>query len=115
MQWGVIGSVSQRTVNEVSSATMQPAYSNPPFSLRLGHASALTIHRIVIHYLVAAALPATTKGNCYLAAARSQIGSNSPPDCYSLPICRYATLVESYAQVQTQTLKKDEKAVEKSW
>ena len=29
----------------------------PPFSLRLGHASALTVHRTVIHYLVAASLP----------------------------------------------------------
>jgi hypothetical protein len=26
-----------------------------------------------------------------LAAARSHFGSNSPPDCYSLPKCRYAT------------------------
>ena len=29
----------------------------PPFSLRLGHASALTVHRTVIHYLVVASLP----------------------------------------------------------
>ena len=27
-----------------------------------------------------------------LAAARSHFGSNSPPDCYSLPKCRFATL-----------------------
>ena len=33
------------------------ASQNPPFSLRLGHASALTVHRTVIHYLVAALLP----------------------------------------------------------
>ena len=28
-----------------------------------------------------------------LAAARSHLGSNSPPDCYSLPRCRFATLL----------------------
>ena len=29
----------------------------PPVSLRLGHATALTTHRVVIHYRVAASLP----------------------------------------------------------
>ena len=43
-----------------------PAVDQPPchlstatFSLRLGHNSALTVHRTVIHYLVAALLPCT--------------------------------------------------------
>ena len=31
---------------------------NPPVSLRLGHATALTVPRTVIHYRVAASLPA---------------------------------------------------------
>ena len=30
-----------------------------------------------------------------LAAARSHFGSNSPPDCYSLPKCRYTTVANA--------------------
>ena len=33
------------------------ATQNPPFSLRLGHNSALTVHWTVIHYRIAASLP----------------------------------------------------------
>ena len=52
------------------------------FSLRLGHLRGLTVHRTVIQYPQAASL---------LAAARSRSGSDSPPDCHSIPSRRFAT------------------------
>ncbi len=65
----------------------------------LGHAPALTVHRTVIHYRRAALLRADSKSNIFAGVmelagsrlrARSRVGSDSPPDCHSLPPRRYA-------------------------
>ena len=57
---------SQNLIRQPSAAT---------FSLRLGHASALTVHWTVIHYLGAASLP-KGEGNPFLriACLRAAVG-----------------------------------------
>ena len=53
------------------------------------------VYRMAYHHgkavYIINAKPYISRREQVLAAARSHFGSNSPPDCYSLPKCRFTT------------------------